>query len=48
MRMLEKLTRRLSVERLQAEGLKRQDFHRVLTLWQLTAIGIGGIIGVGV
>ena len=46
--MLEKLTRRMSVERLQAEGLKRQDFHRVLNLWQLTAIGIGGIIGVGV
>src|ERR1700754_665128 len=46
--MLEKLTRRMSIERLQAESLKRQDFHRVLNLWQLTAIGIGGIIGVGV
>jgi APA family basic amino acid/polyamine antiporter len=33
---------------LQAEAGKRGDFRRVLGLWQLTAIGIGGIIGVGV
>ncbi len=46
--MLEQLTRRLSIEHLQAESETRKDFQRVLNLWQLTAIGIGGIIGVGV
>jgi APA family basic amino acid/polyamine antiporter len=42
------LTRRKSVEQLQAEAGARRDFRRVLGLWQLTAIGIGAIIGVGV
>ncbi|MFN8643145.1 MAG: amino acid permease [Candidatus Binatia bacterium] len=42
------LTRRKSVEQLQAEAGARGDFRRVLGLWQLTAIGIGAIIGVGV
>ena len=43
-----KILRHKSVEQLQAEAGKRTDFRRVLGLWQLTAIGIGGIIGVGV
>ncbi|WP_243042073.1 amino acid permease [Dyella sedimenti] len=43
-----KLVRHKPVELLQAEAGKRGDFRRVLGLWQLTAIGIGGIIGVGV
>ncbi len=33
---------------MQAEAGARHDFRRVLGLWQLTAIGIGAIIGVGV
>lgn len=42
------LTRHKSVEVLQAETSKRRDFRRVLGVWQLTAIGIGGIIGIGI
>ena len=30
------------------EAGSRRDFRRVLGVWQLTAIGIGGIIGVGI
>ena len=48
MSFLSKLIRHKPVELLQAEAGKRGDFRRVLGLWQLTAIGIGGIIGVGV
>ncbi|QNK03126.1 amino acid permease [Dyella telluris] len=48
MGFFDKLLRHKSVEALQAEAGKRGDFRRVLGLWQLTAIGIGGIIGVGV
>lgn len=48
MSFLSKLVRHKSVEVLQAEAGRRGDFRRVLGLWQLTAIGIGGIIGVGV
>ncbi|BDU19603.1 amino acid permease [Dyella sp. GSA-30] len=48
MSFLSKLVRHKPVEMLQAEAGKRGDFRRVLGLWQLTAIGIGGIIGVGV
>src|ERR1700761_197489 len=48
MSFFSKLVRHKSVEVLQAEAGKRGDFRRVLGLWQLTAIGIGGIIGVGV
>jgi APA family basic amino acid/polyamine antiporter len=43
-----KLVRHKSVERLQDEAGKSGDFKRVLGLWQLTAIGVGAIIGVGV
>jgi basic amino acid/polyamine antiporter, APA family len=46
--LLEKFLRHKSVEQLQADVGKRSDFRRVLGLWQLTAIGIGGIIGVGI
>lgn len=43
-----KLVRHKSVEQLQEEAGKSGDFRRVLGLWQLTAIGVGAIIGVGV
>ena len=43
-----RITRHKPIEQLQAELGSRRDFRRVLGLWQLTAIGIGGIIGVGV
>ncbi len=43
-----KLVRHKTIEQLQAEAGTRGDFRRVLGLWQLTAIGIGGIIGVGI
>ncbi|MBN8885644.1 MAG: amino acid permease [Rudaea sp.] len=48
MGLLDTVTRHKSIEALQAEAGTRGDFRRVLGLWQLTAIGIGGIIGVGV
>ncbi|MBD8880034.1 amino acid permease [Rhodanobacter sp. 7MK24] len=48
MSLLSKMLRHKSIEQLQGEVGKRSDFRRVLGLWQLTAIGIGGIIGVGV
>ena len=48
MSLLAKLTRHKPIEQLQQELGERRDFRRVLGVWQLTAIGIGGIIGVGV
>jgi APA family basic amino acid/polyamine antiporter len=48
MDFLSRLARHKSVEQLQAEAGGAKDFRRVLGLWQLTAIGIGAIIGVGV
>ena len=48
MNFFSKLVRHKSIEQLQAEVGTRSDFRRVLGLWQLTAIGIGGIIGVGI
>jgi len=48
MSLVDKLTRHKSIERLQAEVETRRDFRRVLGVWQLTAIGLGGIIGVGI
>lgn len=41
-------TRRKSIEQLQQEAGQGKQFRRVLGLWQLTAIGLGGIIGVGI
>jgi hypothetical protein len=46
MGFLGKLVRHKTVEQLQAEAGTRGDFRRVLGLWQLTATGTGGIIGV--
>ena len=43
MSFFSKLVRHKTVEQLQAEVGTRGDFRRVLGLWQLTAIGIGGI-----
>ena len=48
MSLLAQLTRHKSVEALQAETAGRRDFRRVLGVWQLTAIGVGAIIGVGI
>jgi len=48
MSLAARVLRHKSVEQLQAEIGSRRDFRRVLGVWQLTAIGIGGIIGVGV
>src|SRR6188768_2337597 len=48
MSLIQELTRHKSIPQLQAEVGQRRDFRRVLGLWQLTAIGIGGIIGVGI
>ncbi|HSS01477.1 MAG TPA: hypothetical protein VLM79_30670, partial [Kofleriaceae bacterium] len=48
MNVLSRMLRHKSVEQLQSEAGRRGDFRRVLGLWQLTAIGIGGIIGVGI
>jgi len=48
MSILTQLSRRKSVEQLQQEAGEGRQFRRVLGLWQLTAIGLGGIIGVGI
>ncbi|WP_027409379.1 amino acid permease [Anoxybacteroides tepidamans] len=40
--------RKKSIDQLQREGAKNTGLNRVLGLWQLTAIGLGGIIGVGI
>jgi APA family basic amino acid/polyamine antiporter len=48
MGLVAKLVRHKSIEDLQAEAGQRGDFRRVLGLWQLTAIGVGAIVGVGI
>lgn len=48
MGILNVLSRRKSLEQLQQEAGDSRHFRRVLGLWQLTAIGLGGIIGVGI
>jgi APA family basic amino acid/polyamine antiporter len=48
MGFIAKLIRHKSIEHLQAEAGQRGDFRRVLGLWQLTAIGVGAIVGVGI
>jgi len=48
MGLFAQLTRHKSGEQLQSEAGARGDFRRVLGVWQLTAIGLGGIIGVGI
>lgn len=48
MSLIARLLRHKSVEQLQTELGQRREFRRVLGLWQLTSIGLGGIIGVGI
>ncbi len=48
MSLIEQITRHKSVQQLQAEVGQRSEFRRTLGLWQLTSIGLGGIIGVGI
>ncbi len=48
MSLFAKLVRNKSIEMLQMELGQRHDFPRTLGLWQLTSIGLGGIIGVGI
>ncbi|MEO9079729.1 MAG: amino acid permease [Rhodanobacter sp.] len=43
-----KLIRHKSVEELQSEAGTSKDFRRTMGVWQLTAIGVGAIVGVGV
>jgi basic amino acid/polyamine antiporter, APA family len=45
---LQALLRTKPVEQLQSETSQHGRFRRVLGLWQLTAIGLGGIIGAGI
>ncbi|PFO09658.1 amino acid permease [Bacillus sp. AFS076308] len=40
--------RKKSIDELQNESTENSGLKRVLGLWQLTAIGLGGIIGVGI
>jgi APA family basic amino acid/polyamine antiporter len=42
------LTRAKSIEQLQSEAIRSGQLRRVLGLWQLTSIGLGGLIGVGI
>jgi APA family basic amino acid/polyamine antiporter len=42
------MARRKPLEVMQQEAGERSGLRRVLGLWQLTAIGLGGIIGVGI
>jgi APA family basic amino acid/polyamine antiporter len=48
MGLIQKIIRHKSVEQLQAEAGGATDFRRSMGVWQLTAIGIGAIVGVGV
>jgi APA family basic amino acid/polyamine antiporter len=45
---LQTLLRTKPIEQLQREIGSAQQFRRVLGLWQLTAIGLGGLIGAGI
>ncbi len=45
---LSSLLRTKSIESLQSESQSAGSFRRVLGLWQLTAIGLGGLIGAGI
>jgi len=42
------LLRTKNLESLQSEAERPGQLRRVLGLWQLTAIGLGGLIGVGI
>ena len=45
---LQALLRTKSIEQIQSEFGRTGQFRRVLGLWQLTAIGLGGLIGAGI
>lgn len=47
-KFLHALMRTKSIEQLRAEAGQRDQFRRVLGLWQLTSIGLGGLIGIGI
>lgn len=46
--LVQALLRTKSVEELQSESARAGHFRRVLGLWQLTGVGLGGIIGAGI
>ncbi|MGH8145905.1 MAG: amino acid permease [Rhodanobacteraceae bacterium] len=48
MGFFKKLIRHKTVEQLQVEAGRSTDFRRSMGVWQLTAIGVGAIVGVGV
>ena len=48
MSLIDDMLRRKPVELLQSQTGNGSGLRRVLGLWQLTAIGLGGIIGVGI
>ena len=48
MGLINDMTRRKSVQAMQREVGERSGLRRMLGLWHLTAIGLGGIIGVGI
>src|ERR1700740_1182055 len=48
MKFVNPIFRRKSIEQLQQEAGESRQFRRVLGLWQLTGIGLGGIIGAGI
>lgn len=48
MNLFQKMIRHKSVEQLQADAGGSKDFRRTMGVWQLTAIGVGAIVGVGV
>lgn len=45
---LRELARAKSIGRLRSEADGAGGFPRVLGVWQLTSIGLGGLIGVGI
>lgn len=45
---MQAFSRRKSIDQLQDKTLNNSGLNRVLGLWQLTSIGLGGIIGVGI